>query len=307
MSAAGASPLPPESSDSVSATPLPLPPTTPLRMAHHYPPHTQAQTQTQPQATQAVASGFPAFPAGSYPYGTGFYHNYPAGYTFDSGAHTQPPTAPEIPGVTAQLASHALGRLISTEMRDAGFESAELRAVRRLELEVAALVQQLYERAHEYANLANRAKPVVTDVLCASDDFNLEAVEIYRLSKKSRKRKRNGSMRLLPPAKRSPSPELLSSDDEGTPSTGPMTLRPLPHYVPPLPPKHTYLRTPISPPKKAAIPSLEKKLQNASLVQDSLKNLLLATEDSATEDAELLGATVNWESTTHPRKRWRLS
>ncbi len=63
----------------------------------------------------------------------------------------------------------------------------------------------------------------------------------------------------------------------------------------------------ISPQRKAALPSLEKKLQNAALVQDSLKNLLTATEDSTTEDAELLGATVNWEATTHPRKRWKLA
>ena len=62
----------------------------------------------------------------------------------------------------------------------------------------------------------------------------------------------------------------------------------------------------ISPQKKAALPSLEKKLENAALVQESLKNLLTATEDSTTEDAELLGATVNWEATTHPRKRWKL-
>ncbi|KAI0722973.1 hypothetical protein C8Q76DRAFT_380608 [Earliella scabrosa] len=274
-------------------------------MAHHYPPHTQTQ-------------GYQSYQTVPYAYTTNYYAGYAQrpgapGYTFDTGValtHPQggPPAAPEIPGVSAQLASHALQRLISSEMRDAGFESAESGAIRRLELEVVAFVEQLYERAHEYANLANRAKPVVTDVLSAADDYNLEASEVYRLSKKSRKRKRGGqaSLTLQPPPPRSPSPELLSSDDEGVPPTIPMTLRPLPHYVPALPPKHTYLRTPISPQKKAALPSLEKKLENAALVQESLKNLLTATEDSTTEDAELLGATVNWEATTHPRKRWKL-
>lgn len=62
-----------------------------------------------------------------------------------------------------------------------------------------------------------------------------------------------------------------------------------------------------SPPKKAALPSLEKKLKTAGLVQESLKNLLLATEDSTgQEDAELLGHIVNWETGLHPRKRWRV-
>jgi transcription initiation factor TFIID subunit 8 len=52
---------------------------------------------------------------------------------------------------------------------------------------------------------------------------------------------------------------------------------------------------------------LEKKLKNASLVQGSLKNLLLATEDMAgQEDGELLGHIVNYEVAIHPRKRWRV-
>ncbi|KAI0771931.1 hypothetical protein BD413DRAFT_604070 [Trametes elegans] len=277
-------------------------------MAHHYPAHTQAQT-------------YQSYPApATYGYAApGYYQGYPprpaAGYPYDAaGTSSQPQvgphTAPELPGVSPQLASHAMQRLISSELRDAGFESAESGAVRRLELEVAEFVQELYERAHRYANLAQRANPVAKDLLSASEDYNLEASAMLHFSRKSHKRNRDpseGPMILLLPPSRSPSPELLSSDDENAPPAIPMTLRPLPHYVPPLPPKHTYLRTPISPAKKAALPSLEKKLKNAALVQDSLKNLLLATEDNTQEDAEILGATVNWEATTHPRKRWKLS
>lgn len=51
---------------------------------------------------------------------------------------------------------------------------------------------------------------------------------------------------MLHPPSRSPSPDLLSSDDEGAPRVRPVTLRTIPHYIPPLPPKHTYLRTPVS-------------------------------------------------------------
>ncbi len=50
-----------------------------------------------------------------------------------------------------------------------------------------------------------------------------------------------------------------------------------------------------------------EKLKTASLVQESLRNLLLATEDSTgQEDAELLGHIVNWETGLHPRKRWKV-
>jgi len=63
-----------------------------------------------------------------------------------------------------------------------------------------------------------------------------------------------------------------------------------------------------SPPKKAALPSLERKLKTAGLVQESLKNLLTATEDNlGQEDGELLGHIVNWEASTYPRKRWKVS
>ena len=134
-------------------------------MAHHYPPHAQAQPQGQP-----TAHGYPVYAAS---HSAAFYVGYPgvAGYPFDPNAVGAPkhvPTAPEIPGVSPQLASHAIQRLISSEMRDAGFETAEAGAVRRLELEVVScelccssvphpfphgglVVQQLYERAHDWA------------------------------------------------------------------------------------------------------------------------------------------------------------
>ena len=64
----------------------------------------------------------------------------------------------------------------------------------------------------------------------------------------------------------------------------------------------------VPPPKKQALPSLEKKLENAALVQDSLKSLLLATEvDADANDGELFGGVVNWEATRYPRKKWKLS
>jgi len=51
---------------------------------------------------------------------------------------------------------------------------------------------------------------------------------------------------LLPPKSRSPSPDLLNSDDEDTAPTVPQTLRMLPSHFPPLPPKHTYMKTPVN-------------------------------------------------------------
>jgi transcription initiation factor TFIID subunit 8 len=137
----------------------------------------------------------------------------------------------------------------------------------------------------------------------------------------------DGAPTLLPPPSRSSSPKLLGSDDEGAMPIIPLTLRNLPSHFPTLPPKHTYMRTPVrtialssllinkhlmvihqaSPAKKRALPSLEKKLKTQALVQESLKNLLLATEENENqEDGELLGHIVNWEATTYPKKRWKI-
>lgn len=52
-------------------------------------------------------------------------------------------------------------------------------------------------------------------------------------------------LRIEPPMRQPPSPELLESDDEDVEAV-PRTLRALPAHLPPLPPKHTYLRTPVS-------------------------------------------------------------
>ncbi|KZP24603.1 hypothetical protein FIBSPDRAFT_735513 [Athelia psychrophila] len=231
--------------------------------------------------------------------------------------HLPPPPAP--PSVTPQVAAQALQRVISSQLKDAGFYSAEPHALQKLELEVASLVEHLYERAHELANLSNRSGPIVTDILLASQDWQMDPKELRRVGVKSMAKRRKGATplttslyptnapTLIPPPPRSPSPDMLNSDDEDTLPIVPSTLRALPNYFPALPAKHTYLRTPISPPKKAALPSLEKKLQTASLVQESLKNLLLATEDNlGHEDGELLGHIVNWEASTHPRKRWKV-
>jgi len=107
-----------------------------------------------------------------------------------------------------------------------------------------------------------------------------------------------------------PSPTLLPSDDEDdeeASSSTPSTLRNLPPFLPALPPKHTYLQTPASPPRKAALPSLEKKLKTAALVQESLQNLLTATEETINQDdGELLGHLVNWDMGAQPRKRWKV-
>ncbi|KAG7448947.1 uncharacterized protein BT62DRAFT_928958 [Guyanagaster necrorhizus] len=248
---------------------------------------------------------------GSNPYSV-YQSAYPAYYPYTTAVPVpqQPPEpsppSPVPPAISPAAASDATRRLVSIELKRAGFDAAEPDAVVRLEHEVVAIVEALYHRAHEYANLSNRAGAVATDLMLACKDYELD---VKGLRAQTRKRNAASLPALIPPSSRSPSPELLPSDDDDVGSSVPFTLRNLPTSFPDLPPKHTYHQTPLSPPKKAALPSLEKKLKTAGLVQESLRNLMLATEDASgqgQEDAQLLGHIVNWQSSTHSRKRWRV-
>ncbi|KAI0742140.1 hypothetical protein BC629DRAFT_1563979 [Irpex lacteus] len=224
------------------------------------------------------------------------------------------PAAPEILDVTPEVASKSIQKLISFELKASGFDASEPQALQRLEAEVTTFISKIFKVAHDSANLANRTKPIATDLILGCHEIGYDTNSLHRVEVATRKRKREYAnemdivSQLVPPPSRSPSPELLSSDDEGAPAVIPATLRSHPYYLPPLPPKHTYLRTPIAPPKKAALPSLEKKLKTSSLVQESLKHLLEATEDTPEDngDGEILGAVVNWEVTSYKRKRWKV-
>ncbi|KAG5646434.1 hypothetical protein DXG03_003484 [Asterophora parasitica] len=278
--------------------------------ATHYPSHyaTAAPLPASASFPSALPAGLPYFPP--FPHAHLTQAHVPAAPP----EPPLPPPPPDLTSITPDVATRALQRLISAELRDAGFHSAHSDAVRRIEVEVVAFVEQLFQRAHEYANLSNRAGAIATDLVLACNEFNLPTDALRSVNARTTKRKRKSTQApvlqaptLQPPPSRSPSPDMLPSDDEGAPITIPQTLRALPSYFPTLPPKHTYLRTPASPPKKAALPSLEKKLKTAGLVQESLRNLLLATEDSTNqEEGELLGHIVNWKMGAHPRKRWKV-
>ncbi|KAH8106262.1 hypothetical protein BXZ70DRAFT_1004528 [Cristinia sonorae] len=261
-------------------------------------PYQGQQSQFQPQYTGQTA-GYPLYPA--------------AGSSYAPPSPPDPGPVPEIPSVSPEIASTVMQKMILTELLEVGFDSASPMALQRFENEVIAYVDKVFRFAHDYANHANRASPMPVDLILAGKQCGLDTKEMYQVSQQWKRRRINNpeiaATVLLPPTSRSPSPELLPSDDEDTPQVMPATLRTLPQtfHLPALPPKHTYQRTPISPPKKAALPSLEKKLKNASVVQESLKNLLLATEDNpSSEDKLLFDAAVNWEATTHRRKRWRV-
>ncbi|CAK5276023.1 unnamed protein product [Mycena citricolor] len=242
-------------------------------------------------AYQTPATPAPA-PAGSYnPYAQystqipGYSQSYFASYHLPPAPPPKPatpppadlpPPPPDLTSITPAVASGVVQRLIVSELKAAGFASAQSKPVELLERNVVAFIERLYERAHQYANLSNRSSAIVTDLILASDEFGLPPEELRPLRKKLDRRKKKG---------------------KGASSR---TLMLFTHTC-----GH---RQVASPPKRAAIPTLEKKLETAARVQTSLKNLMIATEDAqGQEDGELLGHIVNCETYLHPRKRWKLT
>ena len=128
----------------------------------------------------------------------------------------------------------------------------------------------LFERTHELANLANRSSPIVTDLLLACKERNVDPDQLKKVAGGPRGKKRKSlgiffsvysAQRItlhLPidphhfqaatlelPVPTHPLPRMLNSDEDEPGLIIPATLRSIPHYTPALPPKHTYLRTPV--------------------------------------------------------------
>lgn len=51
---------------------------------------------------------------------------------------------------------------------------------------VPLVLQTLYEQAHEYANLANRAVPIAADALLACNDRGLKGKDLHNIAVASR-------------------------------------------------------------------------------------------------------------------------
>ena len=140
-------------------------------------------------------------------------------------APTRPPS-PSEPAVTPAIAQRTLRRLIENSLIDIGFQSADGQSLQRLEVETVACalffsffflscelffgldIQQLFGRAHEYANLANRAGVITPDLLQTLNDFGIEPKELYLPAKKQASHHPPPSSALVSSATSLSNPEL---------------------------------------------------------------------------------------------------
>ncbi|KAG8952424.1 hypothetical protein FRC04_004484 [Tulasnella sp. 424] len=264
--------------------------------------------------------------------------------------------------VTYDSAARAIRHLIVAECQEVGFDSAESNAMEKFEEMVALLITELANITRGYADVSFRSIPNARDVITACEETGFKLDDLRgtlkssnRRMKKRRKLEAHGLAPPLhapsvvaPPAPPKPD-DLLPSDSEPEDqeelangegkSDGksealkrdmakyPKSLQSLPSHFPRLPPKHTYLRTEPPPPKTTSLSSLQAKVDEAAVIQDSLRNLIQATEaparskkPEADEDTVqptnqpippgLAGGFVNWEAASGLRKpvptRWKV-
>ncbi|KAG9050846.1 hypothetical protein FS837_001956 [Tulasnella sp. UAMH 9824] len=264
--------------------------------------------------------------------------------------------------VTNDGAARALRHLIAAECQEVGFDSGEQDAMEKFEEMVALLITEIASIARGYADVSSRSIPNVRDVVIACEEkgFQFDGLRgTLKSSKKRMKKRRKLEAHGLAPPLQAPSivappappkpDDLLPSDsepeDQEEPGNGegksesksealkrdmakyPKSLQSLPSHFPRLPPKHTYLRTEPPPPKTTSLSSLQAKIDEAAVIQDSLRNLIQATEaparskkPEADEDTVqptnqpippgLAGGFVNWEAASGLRKpvptRWKV-
>lgn len=241
-----------------------------------------------------------------------------------------------------QSAEKAMKHMIYTQLFLEGFDGGRESAVNRLLHEIVAFMQKLYQATQEYGSAAGRSAPSAQDFVAACADLGITPEMLKPKRKpgssnlkkdkkaehsagkpKRRRRKRRTNFdprhaNLIPRDLSSPEPELLPSED--MPHV-PATLRSFHNvpYLPSYPPKHTYIRSPPSPPQRSSLTAnLDKRMQNTAKVRAALKNLMDAA-DLQDEDGGKQGdgkpkfkltqsSLVNWQdSFSTTRKRWKVS
>ena len=114
----------------------------------------------------------------------------------------------ELSAVDPEIASKAMNRSISAELKYEGFDAAEPAALSRLEDEVvhckshisltrlailivtALVIKDLHRKIHDYANLANRTTPLVGDMFDICQECGLETDSLRLTSELSKLRSR---------------------------------------------------------------------------------------------------------------------
>jgi transcription initiation factor TFIID subunit 8 len=186
----------------MSPGPLPQPAQPFAQPYSTYPAYSQYSTQSFPSANYASQPQGTVYPSFQVPYGRK-----------DSTSWIDALTPQELSGVNPEIATRAMHRFISAELKHEGFNAADPAALDRLEAEVVhcvllvlsrrlailtsldarLVIQDLHRKIHDYADLANRTAPLASDMFDMSQECGLDT-ESLRLTSELSKLRRRGTL-----------------------------------------------------------------------------------------------------------------
>jgi len=190
-------------------------------------------------------------------------------------------------------ARQALRALIVRIAGQAGFSGAREQALIRIEDLVEDFVTTLLQSCGRFAEVSNRVTPTLYDMIHTFELLGLSLPELHAYAKHARD---SASSRVQIPTTTSPNDQhswehptalFLPSDDESEQASTWKTLMHdiVPDHLPPEPPRHCWMFTPVYATEVLSeMPALQlvnRKLDNARLVESSLRKLIKNTDTAA--------------------------
>lgn len=195
--------------------------------------------------------------------------------------------------VLRQDARQALRVLVVRMAGQVGFGGAREQALTRMEALVEDFIATLLQSCGRFAEVANRVHPTLYDMIHTFELLGLSLPELHAYAKQTRDA---SSSRVQIPTSTSPSGQrrwehptanFLSSDDNADQVSTWKTLMHdiVPDHLPPEPPRHCWMFTPVYATEVLSdMPALQlvnRKLDNARLVESSLRKLIKNTDTAA--------------------------
>jgi len=190
-------------------------------------------------------------------------------------------------------ARQALRALIVQVTGQVGFHSARELALVRMEDLVEDFIATLLQSCGRFAEVANRTQPTLYDMVHTFELLGLSLPELHAYAKQARN---PASTRAQIPTARPPSGQrdwehptalfLPSYDEPEQVSTWKTLMHDIvPDHLPPEPPRHCWMFTPVYATEVLSdMPALQlvnRKLDNARLVESSLRKLIKNTDTAA--------------------------
>ncbi|KAL4402686.1 transcription factor TFIID complex protein [Malassezia pachydermatis] len=211
-----------------------------------------------------------------------------------AGVSSYAPPAGVISDLAQTDARDVMGRMIAYRTQKAGFAGARRQAMERMEELVDTFMETLLQSCAQFSELANRHDPTLHDVLHTFELLGVNLAELAEFSQQTQKEETRAEIAVATPregteAWEDPSRHFLpcrEKEEQEEASTWSTLMHDIvPNHLPAEPPRHCWMSTPVYATEVLSeMPVLQlvnRKLENARLVETSLRQLIKNTDAAA--------------------------